>query len=154
MTTSHRATRSTISTVKFLSLNFCEWNASVIIIFWRYSTCSTHTALNSLIKMSLTLNSFSFWYQMSSSSSIGMYAWSKFRSSRDRDKILRLDTISRGIVEVWCGPRLKVQQKKIEINIFLCKKMYLESLMNSSCRIDDKKINCSNYSIDEHELIG
>lgn len=44
-------------------------------------------------KRTLTLNNLSFWYQTSSSSS-GTYCCSVFKSSRERDKIFRRDTIS------------------------------------------------------------
>lgn len=60
----------------------------------------------------LTLYNLSFWYQTSSSSSCVTYWWwcSKLRSSRERDNILRLETISRGSVSN--GPRLRKSREK------------------------------------------
>ena len=53
----------------------------------------------------LTLNSFSFWYQTSSSSCGGA---SMLRSSRERERILRRETISPPVV----GPHLKFRTRK------------------------------------------
>lgn len=61
-------------------------------ISWKVCLCLCATLFSPRFTWTHTLNNLSFWYQTSSSSS-GMYGWFVLKSSRERDRIFRRDTI-------------------------------------------------------------
>lgn len=73
-----------------INWHFRKWRLRSVYLYLRMrSRC--------VKKFALTLYNLSFWYHTSSSSSGAWNVASMWRSSRDRDRILRRDTISAGV---------------------------------------------------------